>query len=88
LFYRVKRYLENEEIVPPLPPIERISDIREHMALLVEDKGEKTACAECRKHLAWYIKGIRGAAALRDEINRTESIEKTLELIEKAFLAE
>jgi tRNA-dihydrouridine synthase B len=28
LFYRVKRYLENEEIVPPLSPIERISDIR------------------------------------------------------------
>ena len=56
------------------------------MSLLVADKGEAVAAAECRKHLAWYIKGVRGAAALRDEINRTENVEKTIRLIEKAFL--
>ena len=85
LFYRVKQYLENDASVPMQTPTEKMADIEEHMRLLIADKGEKTASAECRKHLAWYIKGIRGAAALRDEINRTESVEKTLDMIRKAF---
>ena len=87
IFYRTKKYLEESISVPAQTPAERMADIEEHMKLLIADKGEKTAAAECRKHLAWYIKGIRGAASLRDEINRTESVEKTLEMIKKAFEA-
>lgn len=86
LFYRVKKYLETGENAPLQTPEEKLLDIEEHMRLLVADKGEKTASAECRKHLAWYIKGVRGAALLRDEINRTESVEDTLLLIRQAFL--
>ena len=86
LFARLKHYLECGEILSPQTPEQKIADITEHMELLVKDKGENVAAAECRKHLAWYIKGVRGAAALRDEINRTENIEKTLELIKKAFM--
>ncbi len=85
IFHRVKQYLEKNACVPMQTPTEKIADIEEHMRLLIADKGEKIASAECRKHLAWYIKGIRGAAALRDEINRTESVEKTLDMIRKAF---
>ena len=88
LFLRVKNYLENGENVPFQTPEEKLADIEEHMRLLVADKGEKIAAAECRKHLSWYIKGVRGAAALRDEINRTEDVKKTIELMRKAFLAE
>lgn len=88
LFLRVKNYLENGENVPLQTPEEKLADIEEHMRLLVADKGEKIAAAECRKHLSWYIKGVRGAAALRDEINRTEDVKKTIELMRKAFLAE
>ncbi|MBE6572376.1 MAG: tRNA dihydrouridine synthase DusB [Ruminococcaceae bacterium] len=86
LFAQVKHYLKTGETLAPQSAKEKIEDIKEHMSLLVADKGEAVAAAECRKHLAWYIKGVRGAAALRDEINRTENVEKTLELIEKAFL--
>lgn len=86
LFAQLKAYFEDGRMLPPQTAREKIADIKEHMALLVKDKGEAVAAAECRKHLAWYIKGVRGAAALRDEINRTENVEKTLELIEKAFL--
>ena len=86
LFAQVKHYLKTGETLAFQSAKDRLEDIKEHMSLLVADKGEAVAAAECRKHLAWYIKGVRGAAALRDEINRTEDVEKTIRLIEKAFL--
>lgn len=54
---------------------ERISAAKEHMRLLTEDKGEYIGLREARKHLGWYIAGMRGAAAARDRINREESRE-------------
>ena len=86
LFAQVKHYLNTGETLAFQSAKDKLEDIKEHMSLLVADKGEAVAAAECRKHLAWYIKGVRGAAALRDEINRTENVEKTIRLIEKAFL--
>lgn len=83
IFAQIKEYLENGTVLPPQSPQEKMADIEEHMRLLVKDKGEISAAAECRKHLAWYIKGVRGAAALRDEINRTENVEKTLSVIKE-----
>lgn len=35
----------------------------------IEDKGEAVAVAECRKQIANYFKGFRGAAILRGKIN-------------------
>ena len=86
LFAQVKHYLKTGETLAFQSAKDKLEDIKEHMSMLVADKGEAVAAAECRKHLAWYIKGVRGAAALRDEINRTEDVEKTIRLIEKAFL--
>ena len=86
LFAQVKHYLKTGETLAFQSAKDKLEDIKEHMSLLVADKGEAVAAAECRKHLAWYIKGVRGAAALRDEINRAEDVEKTIRLIEKAFL--
>lgn len=69
LFAEVKAALSGEEFVPPTVS-ERISAAKEHMHLLMEDKGEYIGLREARKHLGWYITGIRGAAAMRDRINR------------------
>lgn len=85
IFAQIKAFLEKGVILPPQTQDEKYADICEHMKLLVQDKGEKTAASECRKHLAWYIKGVRGAAALRDEINRTEDLERTLELVKNTM---
>ena len=34
-----------------------------------------------RKHVAWYTKGLRGAARLREQINKVESYEELEELL-------
>lgn len=52
-----------------------------HLALMIESKGERAGIAESRKHLGWYMKGIRGAADLRNRINCAESLEELTEIL-------
>ncbi len=56
---------------------------REHIRLLCEDKGEGTGVKEARKHLAWYVKGIRGAAAFRNAVNVALSLDEINMLIDE-----
>ncbi|MGN1098057.1 MAG: tRNA dihydrouridine synthase DusB [Clostridia bacterium] len=64
---------------------ERIDVALEHIALIVRCKGEYIGIREARKHAAWYIHGVRGAAALREEINGAETLEKMQEILKKAI---
>ena len=42
----------------------------------LKNKGENVAVREMRKHAAWYMKGLRGAARLREMVNRAKSQEE------------
>ncbi|MBQ9544545.1 MAG: tRNA-dihydrouridine synthase [Clostridia bacterium] len=53
-----------------------------HARLAFESKPEKVAVNELRKHIAAYVKGFKGAAALRDRVNRTETKEELFALID------
>lgn len=68
--------------ISSLPDLEvRLDMIRHHLARVVELKGENKGIRQMRKHLAWYIKGLRDSARVRAEINRLtgqEDIEKLL----------
>lgn len=64
-----------EYIYPSLT--ERLDVCLEHIRLIRDSKGEHTAAAEIKKHAALYIKGVRGAASIRDDIMKTTS---TLEI--------
>jgi len=69
IFSRTTRYLATGELLPmPTLQMRQETAIR-HYKLLVETKGEDVANREMRKHLAWYTKGLRGAAGLRARIN-------------------
>ncbi len=66
------------------PSVSELLDMaREHVSLLCEDKGEEIGVREARKHLAWYVKGIRGAAVFRNIVNMTLSLEDLLQLIDQ-----
>lgn len=52
-----------------------------HLRLMIEDKGERAGVAESRKHLGWYMKGLRGAAELRNRINTAATLEELTELL-------
>ncbi len=59
--------------------------ILRHLMLLKQYKGEITAASEFRKHVIWYLKGMRGAAAVRDRICKTKNTDEILEIIENYF---
>ncbi len=60
--------------VPYTPPTanDRIDMAILHLERLLAHKGGFVGVQEGRKHLAWYTKGIAGAASVRDKIMKTE----------------
>ena len=65
LFREINALMKGEEIPAPPTLDERIELMCEEIRLLVKDKGDYTGYRESRKHVAWYMSGLRGAAALR-----------------------
>lgn len=81
MLYRTVKYLEEGVLYPEPTPKERIDICALHLDRLIALKGEKVAVQEMRKHAAWYIKGIRGAAAVRTKINQAETREELLDIL-------
>jgi len=81
IFREIKAALKGEAYTPPAPR-ERLETAREHCLRIVEMKGER-AIIEMRKHLAWYVKGLRGATEFRVKVNAAAGLDAMLELIEK-----
>lgn len=69
IFRELDAAYKGEEI-PAGPSVsEKIDMMIRHLDMLSELKGERTAVKEFRKFIAWYTKGIRGAACLRRSAN-------------------
>ena len=66
---------------------ERLETIRLHYRMMLEWKPEYIAVREMRKHIAWYLHGIRGASKMRVQINHIESADEALEVVQQ-FLEE
>ena len=67
IFSEIQCALEGRDYTPPTV-CERFSVAMEHAKGLIEQKGERVGVAEARKHLAWYLHGVRGAASARNAI--------------------
>lgn len=67
LFARIAAALRGE--TPPAPPTlaERFRVLRRHIYEMCGEKGEYIAMQQARSHAGWYMRGLRGAAALRRE---------------------
>ena len=66
---------------PTIP--ERLSVAMEHAEALVDLRGERVGLPDSRKHMAWYLHGVRGAAAARDEIMHTQSLNELRIIFDK-----
>lgn len=81
LFGQIRDYFEGKQ--PRFEPelSEKLAVMRRHIVLLVEDKGERTGMKEARRQAAWYIKGIEGAASLRNKFAGMNTLADLDELI-------
>ena len=73
--------LEGRE-VPPLPPLsERMDAAVRQFELALGHKGEKIACLEMRKHLAWYLKGVPYAAYWKERACKIATAEEFAQVV-------
>lgn len=69
---------------PKKPELPEIRDMMlRHAKLQLEYKGEHLGIREMRKHVAWYTRGLKDSAKLRDEINHVESYEELCRLLDQ-----
>lgn len=68
IFRQIKERMENGSVTYFPTPAERIETALRHITMLVEEKGENRGIKEARKHIAWYIKGLRGNAEFKNEV--------------------
>lgn len=80
LFGQIDAYLTRGERMPEPELDEKMAVMLRHIALACGYKGERTAMREARKHVAWYLKGIRGAADFRRKAGLLERYEQLEEL--------
>ncbi len=85
VFKQINEYFKNGIILPEPTINERLEVMEQHIKLMLQYKAERVAFNEARKHLAWYIKGIRGAARLREMCGSIKSYEDIELIIEKAL---
>lgn len=86
IFREINAVMEGREIPPPPTVAERKQMIMRHAKLMTEYKPEFMVVREMRKHVSWYTTGLHNCAALRDEVNHTESLQELFELLDKRMI--
>ena len=88
IFQCINAYL-NREADFTEPTLEEKMDVMlRHIGTLCEYKGVRIGMREARKHAAWYIKGIRGAAAFRQEIGQLSTMDELKALAERVITSQ
>ena len=85
IFKRILHYLNTGELLPEPTAEERVEKALRHSRMLIDYKGEYIGVREMRKHMAWYMKGLPGAAELRGKLNHAETMEQ-LEVLLRGYL--
>lgn len=86
IFSQINAYLENPNVKIHTPDLEeRLGVMIEHIGKMVEYKGEHMAMFQARKLVVGYFKGMKGAAALRNEAGKIKTLDDLYELRQKAL---
>lgn len=86
MIYRTVQYLETGELIGEPTVREKMDVCKLHLDRLIALKGETVAVREMRKHAAWYLKGIRGNAIVRNAINTMDTRDELVNLLDEFTL--
>ena len=82
VFTEVKAAMEGKEI-PQRPNLEeKVDTAMRQIELAYQDKGEKIACLEARKHFAWYLRGVAHSSYYKDQISHITTLEEACRIAE------
>lgn len=74
VFAQIQAYLGSGMRLPDPPVEKRMAVLLRQARLTAELKGERIALREIRKHAAWYMRGLRGAAGFRAKAGEVETL--------------
>lgn len=81
MLYRTVQYLTTGELLPEPSAQEKMKIAILHMDRLIALRGERVAVREMRKHAAWYLKGLKGASRIKEQINAEETRDGMAQLL-------
>lgn len=84
IFGEVAAALRGERWEGPPGVAERMAMAARHVELVVADRGERVGVREMRKHCAWYLRGLPGAAELRAQVMKAVTKAELLAVLEEA----
>lgn len=84
VFEEINAFFENKPYTPPTLK-EKFDVLIEQIELMQKYKDPYIAMLEARKHTAWYMAGLIGAAALRRECGEIKSMDDVYRICEKAL---
>ncbi len=87
IFSEISARLKGEEYVPPTVE-QRLSVASAQLDDMIALKGERVGVAEAKKHMAWYISGIRDAAQARASIMVASSATEIKEIFQRLIETE
>ena len=80
LFKEIKQKLNGEEV--EYPSHEEIIDMCvRHFKLSIHYNGEGKAVREMRKHISWYIKGMKFCTDIKNLVNAEKSSERVIDIL-------
>lgn len=85
VFGEIEYYLMTKEKMPEPSLEEKMHIMLNHIDRIIEYKGEVQGIKEARKNVAWYFKGERGAAAMRNRAGMLNSRDDVLRMIDEAL---
>ncbi len=84
IFKQINTYLAEGRILPEPPLSVRLLTLIKQIEKMREYKGDHIAFLEARKHTAWYMHGLNGAAELRRMCSLITDMEGVLAVCKKA----
>ncbi|WP_010246089.1 tRNA dihydrouridine synthase DusB [Acetivibrio cellulolyticus] len=83
IFKNILEYLKFNPKLSDIYDEDKIDMIKRHMEMLVKLKGESSGIKEMRKHIAWYVKGMKNSAILREKVFHSNSQDEVINLLDE-----
>lgn len=80
IFNEIKQYIDGKEMARP-SDIEKIDMCMHHLDKAVKFFDENKAVREMRKHIAWYIKGLKNCTEIKNQVNSATTYEEMSSLL-------
>jgi len=80
IFRQIMQMNNGDEVTFPSPD-ERIDVVLEHYQRAIKYLGENRAVREMRKHIGWYVKGLRNCTDLKNSVNYETRSGKVIEML-------